>query len=200
MAEQQPLNTESPAVQAHLTILQGVIQRMADNSRACKTWCITLVSAILILVARQGVGDLLLLAGIPLLLFLSARHLLSGAGAAFPAFLRGVCRQGPRRHGGRRRSVRHTAKRLAGRGVGQLPVVVCHLALLHPADRPDPAGPVLPVAACRPERRNPAAEGLQRGNLGREGGKNEYRMARPYREYPSRTAGETPYQRDQNSK
>ena len=70
MADQQPLNTESPAVRAHLTILQGIIQRMADNSRACKTWCITLVSAVLILVARQGASDLLLLAGVPLLLFL----------------------------------------------------------------------------------------------------------------------------------
>ena len=70
MPNQQPLNPESPAVQAHLTILQGIIQRMADNSRACKTWCITLVSAVLILVARQGASDLLLLAGVPLLLFL----------------------------------------------------------------------------------------------------------------------------------
>ena len=70
MPNQQPLNPESPAVRAHLTILQGIIQRMADNSRACKTWCITLVSAVLILVARQGASDLLLLAGVPLLLFL----------------------------------------------------------------------------------------------------------------------------------
>lgn len=70
MPDQQPLNPESPAVQAHLTILQGIIQRMADDSRACKTWCITLVSAVLILVARQGASDLLLLAGVPLLLFL----------------------------------------------------------------------------------------------------------------------------------
>ena len=70
MADQQPLNPDSPAVQAHLTILQGIIQRMADNSRACKTWCLTLVSAVLILVARQGASDLLLLAGVPLLLFL----------------------------------------------------------------------------------------------------------------------------------
>ena len=29
MAEQQPMSIESPAVRAHLTILQGVIQRMA---------------------------------------------------------------------------------------------------------------------------------------------------------------------------
>lgn len=70
MVEQQPLNMESPAILAHLTILQGIIQRMADNGRACKTWCIILVSAVLILVARQGASDLLLLAGIPLLSFL----------------------------------------------------------------------------------------------------------------------------------
>ena len=29
MAEQQPMSIESPDVQAHLTILQGIVQRMA---------------------------------------------------------------------------------------------------------------------------------------------------------------------------
>ena len=53
MAEQQPLNTESPAVRAHLTILQGLIQQMADNSRACKTWCTLLILVILVLLARR---------------------------------------------------------------------------------------------------------------------------------------------------
>ena len=43
---------ESFAVQKHLEIMQGVIQRMAENSRSCKVWCITLVSAVLVLVAR----------------------------------------------------------------------------------------------------------------------------------------------------
>ena len=37
MAEQQPLNIESPAIRVHVTILQGIIQRMADNSRTGKT-------------------------------------------------------------------------------------------------------------------------------------------------------------------
>ncbi len=45
---------ESFAVQKHLEIMQGVIQRMAENSRSCKLWCITLVSAVLVLVARTG--------------------------------------------------------------------------------------------------------------------------------------------------
>ncbi len=64
-----PLNAESSAVQAHLTILQGVIQRMAENSRSCKVWCVTLVSAILVLVARTGEPHHALLALAPALLF-----------------------------------------------------------------------------------------------------------------------------------
>ena len=65
-----PLDANSSAVQAHLTILQGVIQRMAENSRSCKVWCVTLVSAILVLVARTGEPRHALLALAPALLFL----------------------------------------------------------------------------------------------------------------------------------
>ena len=65
-----PINAESSAVQAHLSILQGVIQRMADNSRSCKVWCVTLVSAILVLVARTGEPRHALLALAPVALFL----------------------------------------------------------------------------------------------------------------------------------
>ena len=42
MAENQPLNEDSSAIQAHLTMMQGVINRMAENSRSCKVWCVTL--------------------------------------------------------------------------------------------------------------------------------------------------------------
>ena len=35
-------------------MLQDVITRMTDNSRACKTWAVTLVAAILVAVARFG--------------------------------------------------------------------------------------------------------------------------------------------------
>lgn len=70
MTEQQPLNEESSAVQAHLTTMQGVIQRMAENSRSCKVWCITLVSAILVLVAQTGEPKHALIALVPLILFL----------------------------------------------------------------------------------------------------------------------------------
>ncbi|QNB47706.1 hypothetical protein BR63_16375 [Thermanaerosceptrum fracticalcis] len=60
----------SQAVQAHLTIIQSIIQRMATNSTSCKTWCITIVSAILVAVADKGKPNYTLIAIIPILLFL----------------------------------------------------------------------------------------------------------------------------------
>lgn len=70
MATNSPLNEESSAVQAHLTIMQGVINRMAENSRSCKVWCVTLVAATLVLVARTGEPQHALIALVPTLLFL----------------------------------------------------------------------------------------------------------------------------------
>ncbi len=69
MAE-QPLNHDSSAVQKHLEIMQGVINRMAENSRSCKVWCITLVAAMLVLAARTGVPNHALIALAPMLPFL----------------------------------------------------------------------------------------------------------------------------------
>ena len=63
-------NADSSAVQAHLTIMQGIIQRMAENSRSCKTWCITIVSAVLVLVARLEQPYYPLIAIVPAFLFL----------------------------------------------------------------------------------------------------------------------------------
>lgn len=60
---------DSPAVQKHLDIMQGVITRMAENSRSCKIWCVTLVSAVLILVARTGEPQHALIALAPTILF-----------------------------------------------------------------------------------------------------------------------------------
>ena len=69
MTGQSQLNHESPAVQKHLEIYQGAITRMAENSRSCKVWCVTLVSAILVLVARTGEADHALIALAPTILF-----------------------------------------------------------------------------------------------------------------------------------
>ncbi len=70
MANNGELSVDSSAVQTHLTIMQGVIQRMAENSRSCKVWCVTLVAAVLVLVARTGEPRHALIALIPTLLFL----------------------------------------------------------------------------------------------------------------------------------
>jgi len=65
------LDESSPSVQAHLGILQGVIQRMAANSSQCKAWCITIVSAILVIVADKSKPDYAWIALLPTILFLS---------------------------------------------------------------------------------------------------------------------------------
>ena len=70
MTESKTLGVESTAVRAHIEMMQGVINRMAENSRSCKLWCVTLVAAVLVLVARTGDPRHALIALIPTLLFL----------------------------------------------------------------------------------------------------------------------------------
>lgn len=69
MADKPTFKENSQAVQSHLTILQSVIQRMANNSASSKAWCITLVSAILVIVADKGKPQYAWIAVIPTLLF-----------------------------------------------------------------------------------------------------------------------------------
>lgn len=71
MSSSNPLTEESPSVQAHLQIMQGVISRMAANSTASKAWCITIVSAILVLVADKSKPEYALIALVPIFLFLA---------------------------------------------------------------------------------------------------------------------------------
>lgn len=59
---------DSPSVQSHLSILQEVISRMASNSAAAKTWCIALVSAILVVISDKEIPDLVWIALVPILL------------------------------------------------------------------------------------------------------------------------------------
>lgn len=68
---EKTLSEASPSVQTHLGILQGVIERMAANSSSAKAWCITIVSAILVVVADKSKPDYALLALIPTFLFLA---------------------------------------------------------------------------------------------------------------------------------
>ena len=69
MAEKRELNAESSAVQTHLNILQDVIKRMAENSRFCKVWCLTVVSAILVVSVRILDSKYVLIALGPALMF-----------------------------------------------------------------------------------------------------------------------------------
>lgn len=74
MTENNPistLNETSPSVQKHIELLQATIERMASNSSSAKTWCITLVSAVLVTVAGKEKPDFVLIALIPTFLFLA---------------------------------------------------------------------------------------------------------------------------------
>ena len=70
MSEQPQYDANSEAVRAHLSIIQGVVNRMAGSSASCKNWCVVLVAAILVLVARTDTTDYALLSLLPTLLFL----------------------------------------------------------------------------------------------------------------------------------
>jgi hypothetical protein len=63
------VDLDSPAVQAYLTILQAVIARMASNSAGAKTWCIALVSAIIVVIADKAEPRYVFIALVPVGLF-----------------------------------------------------------------------------------------------------------------------------------
>ncbi len=64
------INESSPSIQTHLGILQSVIQRMATNSSSSKAWCITIVSAILVIVADKSKPEFAWIAILPTFLFM----------------------------------------------------------------------------------------------------------------------------------
>lgn len=66
----RPVTGESAAVQSYLGMLQAIITRMAGNSGNCKTWCISLVSAMLVVIMDQKSPHYVWITFIPVLLFL----------------------------------------------------------------------------------------------------------------------------------
>ncbi|MCY4614851.1 MAG: hypothetical protein OXC71_00435 [Chloroflexi bacterium] len=64
------MDEQSPGVRTHLELTQGVIERMATNSRSCKVWCVTVAAAVLVLVARTDEAQHALIALVPTGLFL----------------------------------------------------------------------------------------------------------------------------------
>jgi hypothetical protein len=65
----QRIDMNSPSVQSYLGFLQAVINRMASNCTGCKTWCITLVSATIVIIADKGKPNYVWMAVLPLVLF-----------------------------------------------------------------------------------------------------------------------------------
>ena len=61
---------ENSAIQAHINMMQGIINRMAANSANCKTWLITILAAIFVLVVDDKIcSDKIWIAYIPTGLF-----------------------------------------------------------------------------------------------------------------------------------
>ncbi len=75
--EKPPLAIDSPAVLNYLTTLQGIITRLATNSSNCKTLCVTLVSAITVVITNKAKPEFAWVALIPIISlgFLDAYYL-----------------------------------------------------------------------------------------------------------------------------
>ena len=71
MSNDSSLSPNSPAVQTHITAMQGAIQRMAGNSSSCKLQCIVSVAAVLIGVSQTENPSHSLFALMPLIILLS---------------------------------------------------------------------------------------------------------------------------------
>src|SRR3954469_24794074 len=60
---------DNPATMAHVNLLQGIINRLANNSTSCKTWCLALVSALIGLAGASKSLGIASYALLPVLLF-----------------------------------------------------------------------------------------------------------------------------------
>ena len=65
----QPEAVPMEAKLKHLEFIQGVINRMGSNSFRLKGWSVVLVSALLVLVAREGRNELAFIGLAPVLVF-----------------------------------------------------------------------------------------------------------------------------------
>ncbi|BCG65540.1 MAG: hypothetical protein methR_P3385 [Methyloprofundus sp.] len=63
------LDHNDAAVLQHMSQYQNIINRMANNSSACKNWSIVLVSAFLAFVIDKGKGDVAWLGAVPIMIF-----------------------------------------------------------------------------------------------------------------------------------
>jgi hypothetical protein len=90
----RPLNPEDNAAAIeHLKMIQAVITRLAGNSAQCKTWCITIASAIVAFAGATGNENIVAVAIIPLAIFgfLDAAYL--GHERAYRRLYNGIARK-----------------------------------------------------------------------------------------------------------
>jgi hypothetical protein len=64
-----PDQETSQAIHFHLESMTTVIERMAGNSESSKTWCISLVSAIVVVASEEKMPQIFSLAFLPTLMF-----------------------------------------------------------------------------------------------------------------------------------
>lgn len=60
---------DNPGVIANITILQGIVNRLATSSASCKTWCISLVTALIALSGTTRNPGILAFALVPIAIF-----------------------------------------------------------------------------------------------------------------------------------
>ena len=134
-----PFDRNSEAVRAHLGFSQSVISRMALDSVAVKTWCITIVSAVLVLVSDKGNGDHALIALVPAVAFLFIDTYYLALERRFSSQLQPVCRQAKRWNGAGCRPICNKTRRRFSTRIRQRAVLILHLAVLRHADCGNPS-------------------------------------------------------------
>ena len=60
---------DNSSINDHLKIVQEIISRMSRNSSACKTWCITIVAAILVILSDNISSNHVFISAVPIFLF-----------------------------------------------------------------------------------------------------------------------------------
>lgn len=63
------LPPENAATVAHMNLLQGIIDRLANNSASCKTWCLAMVAAVLSLAGSAHNAAIVAIALVPVVVF-----------------------------------------------------------------------------------------------------------------------------------
>src|ERR1700752_55147 len=63
------LGPENAATTAHINLLQGIIDRLANNSASCKTWCLSIVAPLLSLAGAVHAPVLVTIALVPVAVF-----------------------------------------------------------------------------------------------------------------------------------